>query len=476
MTTVDFSIEAAEKLDRVSACPEDVALAHAEAIVAQYQAQQSESREVGAPANGQHDVELFIINTVQANTDRWLDIAQPRSGIAVLLKGDMRSSRLGARLTVDDEGIGVFSGLDARVNVCGVLPQVAAKLADLFDNLLDEPQSGEEPGGQTAMEIIADWAAEGFSAQPDTEFSMELLDEEDRPPALSDDDLALSRAITEPVGLDDVLIRVLGLCRSDEHPQLASRALSLVAFLAVQPDRSATKDAIIEAVWGGRQVSDGQFSKVVAAARAQLGPERLPKQLSSDGVFRLENVRTDLDDLRTLLAEADGQDPQMAAPLMRAASKLITGPPFTGVAIDWAAGRRYVDYASELIEVTIVRAVHVLVDAGDGASAREAAHAGLIALPGNEPIHRAYMRVAARRGDLRLVRSTYEQLQQSLSLLYPTERREPSAETERLLKELTEQLASVESDAAEAAAPDGAASSAPDPEPATAPAATGKPA
>ena len=64
------------------------------------------------------------------------------------------------------------------------------------------------------------------------------------------------------------------------------------------------------------------------------------------------------------------------------------------------------------------------------------AQRGLLGLPGSEAIYRAYMRMSVHLGDPALARSTYEYLENSLSLLYPTEDRRPSPETRRLLAEL----------------------------------------
>lgn len=81
------------------------------------------------------------------------------------------------------------------------------------------------------------------------------------------------------------------------HP-LTSQQLSLVAFLAcVGP---AGRDAVVEAVWGGRPVTPARFANVVSATRARLGAAHLPA--ARMGRYRLVDVSVDLH----TLAMADG--------------------------------------------------------------------------------------------------------------------------------------------------------------------------
>ncbi len=471
VTTVDFTLDGLDTLERLSPRSEEVALTHAETIVEQYRNRpDDEPDQPGGPMG--RDVELFILNTVQANTDRWLEIATPRSGIALLLIGDMRSSRLGARLAIGDDGVGTLSPFAVELNVGGILPETAVRLGALFDQLLDDPdESGAAPEMAAIVspaEVVADWAQSAVERAVELEGAAELAepievagadwavgddvgaDPADRGASAAQlaaeaaDHASLSRAVTAPVPGRGLVINVMGQCRCDELPGLVSRALSLVAFLAVQPERAATREVIADAVWGGRRVSDGQFSKVVAAARAELGPTRLPKQLSADGLYRLEQVETDFHQFQRLALRAEQLEGAEAAPLLKAALEMVTGPPFGGVAIDWAAGRRFDEYCSELIEATVVRAIEVLAQLDDHAGVHEAAKTGLRALPANEPIYRAYMTVAAARGQLPFARSMYDHLCEKLSLLYPTENAVPSRQTRELLAQLSERV-SVES-------------------------------
>jgi nucleoid-associated protein YgaU len=459
VTTVGFEFEGLGRLERASFRSEEQSLAHAESIAEQHRNRPQPRTDLAGSmdwAPPDHDVELFIVKTVEATTDRWLEIASPRSGIAVLLIGDMRSSRLGARLTVDSAGVGTLTPLGVQLTVNGVLPEASVRLGALFDQLTDGPVSpdpalDEFDGPASPANVVGDWANSMHDGSwPEATIASAVLvanpdPDPDPPPAArlaaqAFDHASISAADTAPSAEGVVVVNVLGPCRCPEFPGLVSRALSLVAFLAVQPDRAASQEAIAKAVWGGRRVSDGQIAKVVAAARSHLGPTRMPKRLAGDGMYRIERVETDFHRFQRLTMQAEPLDPTDAAPLLRAALDMVTGPPFGGVAIDWAAGARFDEYCSELIEATTVRAIEVLAELDDYTGVHEVAKIGLRALPVSEPVYRACMLAAAARGQLPVVRSLYDHLSNRLSLLYPTESTSPSPETNALLAELTERV------------------------------------
>ena len=61
------------------------------------------------------------------------------------------------------------------------------------------------------------------------------------------------------------------LRRSGQVVALEPIAFELIVFLASRPGELVTKDALVEAVWGGRAITDSAISSCIASARSALG-------------------------------------------------------------------------------------------------------------------------------------------------------------------------------------------------------------
>jgi DNA-binding SARP family transcriptional activator len=189
-------------------------------------------------------------------------------------------------------------------------------------------------------------------------------------------------------------------------------------------------------------VAEGELARVVAAARAQVGAERLPKRRSDRDPIQLVGVETDLDRFRRLIVRASTADRVQAADDLAAAMGLLTGPPLGGVVAEWAEAAGLVDHLCELVEATTIRAIEAAIAADLVDRVPRLAMRGLVALPANEPIYRAYMKVAAEAGGPDLVGAVYDHLRRAIATQSPMEDRHPSEQTSRLRARLVEEAAS----------------------------------
>lgn len=126
-----------------------------------------------------------------------------------------------------------------------------------------------------------------------------------------------------------LVLRVLGPIEvtGGDRP-LSSQQLALVTYLAcVGPAR---RETLIEALWGGRPISEARFANLISQVRAVIGRRRLP--MSAANHYRLVDLPTDLDLLSTLAdrASSGGGGPSPDAELagLEAALGLVRGPVF----------------------------------------------------------------------------------------------------------------------------------------------------
>ncbi len=125
VTTVDFEVEGAEVLPAIAAAREEEAFEAA-----------------AAPADTGSTLRVFVVQAIGAQLDRWFELAKPETGVALILIGDVRSSRLGSRFVLADDGTGEFHGLEQRVRVHGLGPSTALAIEDLFRS--SEPTAAGE--------------------------------------------------------------------------------------------------------------------------------------------------------------------------------------------------------------------------------------------------------------------------------------------------------------------------------------------
>ncbi len=115
VTTVDFEVEGADVLPAIDSAREADALAMA-----------------AAPADTGSTLRVFVVQATDAQLDRWFELAKPDTGVALILIGDVRSSRLGSRFVIGDDGTGEFHGLERRVRVFGLESSTAQAIEELF--------------------------------------------------------------------------------------------------------------------------------------------------------------------------------------------------------------------------------------------------------------------------------------------------------------------------------------------------------
>lgn len=111
---------------------------------------------------------------------------------------------------------------------------------------------------------------------------------------------------------------------------MTSQQQAVVAMLGLHGPCS--RDRLIDAIWGGRAVSDSRFANVLADVRSAIGRERLVQ--NPDGCYELFDVAVDVDRFADLVEPAVGgsapplDDPAVeeALELLELAIGLIEGP------------------------------------------------------------------------------------------------------------------------------------------------------
>ncbi len=127
-----------------------------------------------------------------------------------------------------------------------------------------------------------------------------------------------------------LVLRILGPVQvTGAASRLSSQQLALMTYLAcVGP---ASRETLIDALWGGRPVSARRFANVLADLRGVIGRRHLPP--ISAGHYRLVDLPTDLD-LLVALAEgagrsADGANRGAELAALESAVGLVRGPAFS---------------------------------------------------------------------------------------------------------------------------------------------------
>ncbi len=131
VTTVDFEVEGAGGLVSITAAREEEAL------------------KTAATAASAPGLQVYVVvRATDAKLDRWFELSRPGSGVAVILIGDVRSSRLGSRFVVGADGSGEFHGLGTKVQVFGIDGSTAAAVEELM-----VPAGARYPAPASAPEI-----------------------------------------------------------------------------------------------------------------------------------------------------------------------------------------------------------------------------------------------------------------------------------------------------------------------------------
>ncbi len=317
------------------------------------------------------------------------------------------------------EGAEVDAGSPTDVEVAGSDHDVSdtGLPADL------DVASGDISGNGVApeLEVIPGGGAEG-PGQLDLGFDLG----DDDP---GDDDGTLPRP--------ELLVTLLGPPAVPAHPNLGRIETNLVAFLACN-GRRATDDQLMDAVWGGRMVARATIWNRISKARTTLGAYLPARDQGSNKVTLHPGVGTDIDLLAALVDHATQLSSGQAAGVLTEGLDLIRGVPFDAPGYDWAHQRQHNARACELVENAALRLVDLALDEGDLGTARRAVSQGLRALPINEPLYRARMRIEAAADNAAGVRATYDELSTLLGdLSRDGFNYEPSTRTITLLSELT---------------------------------------
>jgi hypothetical protein len=234
---------------------------------------------------------------------------------------------------------------------------------------------------------------------------------------------ALAIPIVGPVEPDDdwtlptakVMVRVLG------EPEVLGTELgrietSIVTYVASH-DNSRRDDQVINAVWNGRALEPktlwNKISKIRTALGTDIVPARPPK---TNEITFTDEVTTDLVILQHALHRADQVSQAEALDLLMHGLDLIAGIPFDGSNCDWAYETQDHAIACEAVETAVLSAVQIALELGDIAAARTAVSQGLRALPLNEPLYRARMRVEAASGSPQRVGQALSELRAALEL------------------------------------------------------------
>ncbi len=195
------------------------------------------------------------------------------------------------------------------------------------------------------------------------------------------------------------------------------RAVRLLAFLALAPDRRATKDALVEALFPDADADAVRrnFHPTVSILRRALAPTGSPVVEVRGGVYSLAgDVDWEIDSEEFARRAALGEaaiargDLTAAAAELAEAWRIYRGPLVQGSEEPWIAPHR------ERLQRRHVVALRGLGDAllrlGRAGDAVDAYRALLIEDPLQEPAHVALMRAYARDGRRDLVRRQYERL------------------------------------------------------------------
>lgn len=216
-------------------------------------------------------------------------------------------------------------------------------------------------------------------------------------------------------GGERLLVRVLGVPRIDQRPEIGRRELILAVLLACRGG-SLAATAVQDALWGGKAIEPKTMWNFVGKVRRALGEfddgsAVMPAADRTRGQLRLDQrVTTDLEILQTAVADAETASSVEAIQLLRAALTLVEGPPFDAAGYDWAHRDQDVASAGILIERAVDRLVALALEAGQLDVARAAITCGLRGLPGDEGLYRARMRVEAAAGNSAGIVAAWDEL------------------------------------------------------------------
>lgn len=325
--------------------------------------------------------------------------------------------------------------------------EIAATINALSTLPADEPSTPETPPSSSSDQSPSD-AARPTIGHPVASNGQRLdtatPGEGTGPSPTGNEDLPVaveSGRLFDPVatGTDEapMIVRVLGVPRIDERPEMRRRELILAALLACRGGTLAAS-AAQDALWGGKPIEAKTMWNFVAKVRRSLGDlddgsPAMPAADRTRGQLRLDpRIITDLSLLRQAAADAPNASSTEAITLLRDALSLVEGPPFDGPGYDWAHRDQDVAEAAVAIQQAVDQLVQLALDADQLEVAREAITRGLRGLPGDEHLYRIRMRVESVAGNHAGVVAAYDELVTYLADLET----QPSPATTALYHEL----------------------------------------
>ncbi|MGE3588171.1 MAG: BTAD domain-containing putative transcriptional regulator [Ilumatobacteraceae bacterium] len=249
---------------------------------------------------------------------------------------------------------------------------------------------------------------------------------------------AVSSETSQRLDTERMVIHVLGAPTFAARPTIKPRELILAVLLACRGGTVAASSAQ-DALWGGKPVQPKTTWNLYSNTRAALGEfddgtPLMPNTDRTRGTLRLDpRVTTDLHVLRDVIDEAQATSSSEAIGLLRTGLDLIDGPPFDADGYDWAHRDQLVTDATTTIHQAVHQLLQLAAEAGHIDIARSAITRGLRALPGDEQLYRARMRLESDIGNLAGVIAAYQEVVVYLSDLDS----HPAHPTTALFNELT---------------------------------------
>lgn len=203
------------------------------------------------------EVHLLVVDETHSVELAPVDVHANR-GVAVVTLGDVSD---GPQIRLDPDGTATLLPLGVTFTPAEVPVATASELAILLDE---------------ADEI---WPAHDSTAD-DAEEVTEARAEVDPYLAVSEDLPEVDEAEGEVwrLPVPEHLVRVLGVPRLDQAPDIGRLELSIIAFLACNGG-AATTDQVIDAVWGGKVISQGTFMNRLTRLRNTV-PGILPARVT----------------------------------------------------------------------------------------------------------------------------------------------------------------------------------------------------
>ncbi|HWL43013.1 MAG TPA: hypothetical protein VNQ73_08715 [Ilumatobacter sp.] len=236
----------------------------------------------------------------------------------------------------------------------------------------------------------------------------------------------------------EILVRVLGAPEVLDVDGLGPIETSIITYLACHGG-TRRDEQVINAVWNGRALEHKTLWNKISKIRSRLGQDLVPQRMpNSPNVVLSERVTTDLAVLTALHERAGHVSESEAVELLLRGLDLIDGVPFDSAEYDWAHETQDHAAACEAVQVATLRCVEIAMNLGDLVAARHAVTQGLRALPMNEPLYRARMRIESAGGNPDGVRQALGELTTALDIALDGDGDlTPEPETLRLAHELT---------------------------------------